>query len=49
MGIPDVGSLSLGEWVAISRHWDKAHGGAQVEPPSEDEFEQAILSVRGVH
>lgn len=48
MGVPDVGALSLGQWVAICRGWAKAHGQGGIDPPSEDEFDQAVMRARGV-
>jgi hypothetical protein len=48
MNINDVGRLSLGQWAAICRQWAKAHGESTVEPPSEDQFEAAILAARGL-
>jgi hypothetical protein len=48
MGVNDVGRLSLGEWTAICRAWNRAHGGAKAEAPSDDEFEAAVLAARGV-
>jgi len=47
MGVPDVGRLSLGEFIAESRGWAKAHGSAQEAPPSEDEFDRAVMAARG--
>lgn len=47
MGIADIGRLSIGEWYAICRRWDKAHGGSMATPPSEDEFDAAIIAARG--
>lgn len=46
MNVHDVGGLSLGEFAAICRHWARAHGDAQVAPPSEDEFERAVTNSR---
>lgn len=48
MGVHDVMSLSLGEWGAIVRHWNKAHGKSRVDPPTDDEFDAAVLAARGV-
>lgn len=48
MNIHDAGDLSLGQWAAICRQWAKAHGESTVAPPSEDEFEAAILAARGL-
>lgn len=48
MGIGDPMRLSLGEWVTIVGAWNKAHGGAKASPPSEDEFDRAVLAARGV-
>lgn len=50
MGVQDPGRLSLGEWAAILDGWMRAHGGERgVAPPSEAEFEQAMLAARGVN
>lgn len=47
MQIPDAGALSLGEWAAICRAWNKAHGERNdTAPPSEDEFEAAVIAAR---
>lgn len=48
MRVGDVMDLSLGEWAALCRFWDKAHGKSTVRPPTEDEFEAAVLAARGV-
>lgn len=48
MNVQDVGNYSLGQWLAIVRIWNKAHGAEQVAPPSEDEFETAVMKARGV-
>lgn len=48
MNLQDVGALSLGQWAAICRGWAKAHGEAKVDPPSEDEFDAAVMRARGV-
>lgn len=47
MGVPDVGRLSLGEWTATVRGWNKAHGGDKPAPPSVEEFEAAVIAARG--
>lgn len=48
MGV-DWRSMSLGEWIAVVQVWNKAHGGKDdATPPTEDEFEAAILAARGV-
>lgn len=47
MGVDNPGALSLGQWTAICRQWNRAHSG-QVEPPSRAEFEAAVLEARGV-
>lgn len=49
MNIQNVGSLSLGQWVAVCRIWNKAQGGGQSAAPSDDEFEKAVLAARGIH
>jgi hypothetical protein len=41
MGVGDVMSLSLGEWAAILRGWNRAHTG-KVDPPTVEEFEAAM-------
>ena len=49
MGVSDWRSMSLGEWAAVIRAWNNVHGGKDdAVPPSEDEFEAAILAARGV-
>ena len=49
MGVRDWRSISLGEWSAVLKTWNKAHGGKDdAAPPSEAEFEAAILAARGV-
>ena len=47
MGVGDVMSLSLGEWLAICAVWDRAHGKDTAAPPSADEFEAALMAARG--
>lgn len=47
MGIANVGSLTLGQYGAICRQWNKAHG--QVTAPSEDELDLAVARARGLH
>lgn len=48
MGVQNVGDLSLGEWAAICRQWNKAHGESKPDAPSDDEFDRAVLAARGV-
>lgn len=44
MNVPDVMSLSLGEWAMINRAWKKVHGGESgLRPPTDSEFESAIF------
>lgn len=45
MGVHDPMSLSLGEWAATVRGWNKAHGKEEVAPPTVEEFEAAMLGV----
>jgi hypothetical protein len=40
--------LSIGEWAAICRTWNKVHGVDSVAPPSEEEFERAVMAARGL-
>jgi hypothetical protein len=47
MSVPDVGRLSIGEWAAVVRGWEIAHGAKKMRPPSEDAFENAVLAARG--
>lgn len=47
MGVQNVGDMSLGEWIAISTGWAKAHGSNKVSAPTEDEFDRAVMSARG--
>jgi hypothetical protein len=42
MGVQDPMSLSLGEWAATMRGWNKAHGKEKVAPPTVEEFEAAM-------
>lgn len=49
MNVQNVGALSLGQWAAICRQWNKAHGEkGDTAPPSEDEFDAAVMAARGV-
>ena len=48
MNLGDPGDLSLGQYAAIARGWNKAHGQGQMDPPSEAEFDAAVLRARGV-
>ncbi len=49
MHVQNVGALSLGEWSAICRSWTKAHSGkSSIAPPSEDDFDAAVMAARGV-
>jgi len=41
MQLHNVMSLSLGEWAAILRGWNRAHSG-KVDPPTVEEFEAAM-------
>lgn len=43
MRVADVMSLSLGEWAAIVRGWNRAHSD-KVDPPTVEEFEAAMLA-----
>ncbi|MBA3576182.1 MAG: hypothetical protein H0W39_01000 [Sphingomonas sp.] len=47
MNVQNVGDLSLGQWGSICRQWNKAHGDGKAPPPSEDEFDLAVMRVRG--
>lgn len=48
MQVHDWRSLSLGEWAAICRGWNKAHGQNTVSAPSEEEFDRAVMAARGL-
>jgi hypothetical protein len=48
MQVQNVGSLSLGQWMAICRGWNKAHGSTRTAPPTEDEFDRAVMQARGI-
>jgi len=39
--------MSMGQWFALAAGWNKAHR-QDVEPPSVEEFEAAVLAARGV-
>lgn len=47
MGAGDPLALSLGEWIAICHGWDKAHGNGSATPPSDEEFDLAVMRARG--
>lgn len=47
MGVKDAASLSIGEWTAVCRAWRKAHGGDKPAPPTEAEFDLAMMMARG--
>ena len=47
MNVQNVERLSLGEWVATVRAWNRMHGGGKTDAPSEEEFEAAMLAARG--
>lgn len=44
MGVADVMSLSLGEWAATARGWNRAHGKEDVAPPTVEEFQAAMVA-----
>ncbi|MBN9018722.1 MAG: hypothetical protein J0H11_15015 [Rhizobiales bacterium] len=46
MNIADVGDLTIGQWAANVRHWQKAHA-TKPSAPSEDEFDLAVMQARG--
>lgn len=47
MQVQNVEAMSLGEWAAICRAWNKAHAErADTAPPTEDEFEAAVIAAR---
>jgi hypothetical protein len=48
MGFADPGALSLGQWVAIVGGWNVRNGKSDVAPPTEEEFELAVIKARGV-
>jgi len=47
MQVQNVMSLSLGEWTAILRGWNRAHSD-KVDPPSIEEFEAAMAAEGGI-
>jgi hypothetical protein len=49
MNIQRWGDLSLGEWSAICRTWNKAHRVGPPPPPTEAEFDKAVMISRGIH
>lgn len=49
MGVPDWGELSIGEWAAICRTWQKANRTGPPPPPTEAEFDKAVMLSRGIH
>lgn len=48
MNLADPGELSLGQYFAIAHGWNQAHGNRTVAPPTEEEFDLAVMKVRGV-
>jgi hypothetical protein len=46
MQVQNVMLLSLGEWAAIMRGWNRAHSD-KVDPPSVEEFEAAMMAAGG--
>jgi hypothetical protein len=49
MGIQNVGELSLGQYTAICKQWNKAHGGGKPVAPSDDDFDEAVKRARMLH
>ena len=47
MGVQGAMDMSLGEWVAIVRHWKRAHDD-KPEPPTIEEFEAAVEKGREI-
>lgn len=47
MGIADVGVLSLGQWAACVRGWNRANGVDEAKAPSEREFDLAVAQAMG--
>lgn len=43
MRVANAMSLSLGEWAAIVRGWNRAHSD-KVDPPTVEEFEAAMTA-----
>jgi hypothetical protein len=41
MGVQDIRDLSLGQWTAIVRGWNRANSD-KVDPPSVEEFQAAM-------
>lgn len=48
MGVHNPMDLSLGEWTAIVKGWNKAHQKTP-DPPTMAEFEQAVAASRSIH
>lgn len=44
MQVADPMSLSLGEWLATVKGWNRAHGKETVAPPTVEEFEAAMAA-----
>lgn len=47
MGVQNVYDLSLGQWTATVKGWNKANGDDKPAPPTESEFDLAVMQVRG--
>lgn len=43
----EVEAMSLGQWIALAGGWSRAHR-QDVDPPSVEEFEAAVLAARSV-
>lgn len=42
MNVANVGDLSLGQWAARVRGWNRAHGNEETKAPSAREFDLAV-------
>ncbi|MCO6386240.1 hypothetical protein [Aliihoeflea sp. 40Bstr573] len=47
MNVANVGDLSLGQWAARVRGWNRAHGSEENKAPSESEFDLAVEKAMG--
>jgi hypothetical protein len=46
MGIHDVGGLSLGQYLAMLRGWNRVNGDNTPRAPTDEEFEEAVARAR---
>lgn len=43
MNAPGYLGFSLGQWLAVIAGWNRAHGGDKPAPPTDEEFDRAMM------